>query len=333
MFDGALTVHLIQMLFGNLLMFVVMTFIVELCLKVFKICNPRLRVYCRCLPILKLPLGIFLYGIIDVNFFSCHSLLKPMFCNLFFTEMSFLDYTESKLSLPQYFASQAPQGILMGVFITFLVVSLGLILRSAYQNFFLLRHLKIACREAQKLTRSITNPALKNILEAYNVQLLTTDAFSVPVAAAGKNIILIPRKLVNVLSQAEFEAVIAHEWEHLRWKDPFVKFLCSSICQMFWWIPTKRWLDRIEDEQEHACDRDIHHFGYEGTLLASALVKVLRQGKKEKFVLCQFTSRKDHVLMRVQRMVQTKSFNFSKWSYIGLGIVCLACVLIGYRIC
>lgn len=333
MFDGALTVQLAQGLLGNLLVFFAMAFIVEFCLFGFKVQNPRLRVFCRCLPIVKLPLGVVLYGIIDVNLFSCQSLLKPMFCGLFFSKETFLEYSESGLSLPSYFASQVPQKVLFGFLAAFLLISVCLALKRAYQCLYLIHYLRRACRRAKKVSRHIVNVELKNALEERNIQLLISDAFAVPVAAGSKSILL-PKQLMNELSQREFEAVVAHELEHLRWNDPLVKFLCTSICLLFWWIPTGWWLKRLEEEQEHASDRGIHRFGYEGSALASALVKVLKHGNhKEASLLCQFTAQKHVAFRRIKNMLVARVPPFSKWSYVGIAMAFIAFILLGYTIC
>jgi Zn-dependent protease with chaperone function len=333
MFNGALTVQLAQGLLGNLLVFFAMAFTVELSLVGFKVQNPRIRAFFRCLPIVKLPLGLVLYGIIDVNLFSCQSLLKPVFCELFFTKETFLEYSQSGLSLPSYFAAQVPQKVLFGFFAAFLAISVSIALKRAYQCLYLIHYLRKVCRKAKKVSRPILNLKLKNALKERNIQLLMSDAFSVPVAA-GKRFILIPKGLLNELSQSEFEAVVAHELEHLRWNDPLVKFLCTSICLLFWWIPTGWWLKRLEEEQEHASDRGIYRFGYEGSALASALVKVLKQGSNhDSSLLCRFTAQKHLVLQRVEKMLAAGAPPLSGWGYGGIAVALIAFILIGYTIC
>lgn len=333
MFDGAYTVQLVQGLLGNTLVFFVMAFTVEICLYGFKVQNSRIRAFCRCLPIVKLPLGVVLYGIIDVNLFSCHSMLKPIFCGLFFTKETFSEYTQSGLSLPNYFATQIPQKVLLSFFAAFLVISASIALKRAYECIYLILYIKKACKSAKRVSREIINLELKNALVERKVQLLMSDAFSVPVAVGNKSI-LIPNQLMNELSQGEFEAVIAHELEHLRWNDPLVKFLCTSICFLFWWIPTGWWLKRLEEEQEYASDSGIDRFGYEGTTLASALTKVLKRGKNEKApLLCSFTAKKQRVYLRVERMLAAETLDFSNRTYVGLAALALAFILVGYRIC
>ncbi|MBA3816023.1 MAG: M48 family metalloprotease [Parachlamydiaceae bacterium] len=56
------------------------------------------------------------------------------------------------------------------------------------------------------------------------------------------NRIVFPEALVNALSQQEFEAIITHEWQHLRWKDPHTKIIGSLIAHFFWWLPTLWWM-------------------------------------------------------------------------------------------
>lgn len=286
---------------GNFLVFFAMASAVELCLFGFKIQNPRTRVFCRCLPILKLPLGLVLYSVIDLNFFSCQSIFSP-----------------------KYLVDHAPQGVFL---VSFLALTAVFVLRRMYQYFMLISYLRKACRGAKLATRPIFNHKLRNSLKEKEIQLLMTNAFSVPVAV-GNNTILIPQTLINTFSQEEFEAVVAHELDHLHWKDPYVKFFCLAICEIFWWIPTKWWLNRLEEDQEYACDRGIDRFGLEGTALASALMKVLKQ---EKWIYCAFTAQKHQALLRVEKMLDPREG--SGPVFLGLTILATLFVLIGYNLC
>lgn len=280
-----------NILFSPFILFFLMAFIVELSLYVFRVQHPRIRSFCRCLPILKLPLGII--GLVNVNFFGC----------------------QSKSWIPQE------------AFLFFLPISLALILKSLL----LIYHLIKTCNQAKKCFREVESPELKKALEEGNIRLLMTEGFSVPVAA-GRKTILIPKKLINELSQREFDSVVAHELEHLRWHDPIVKFLCSSICSLFWWIPTRFWLKRLAEEQEFASDRGIDRFGIEGTALASALVKVVKRGKHEP-LLCQFNSQKHLIFRRVEKMVAAPKILQDEWTYLGVGVAMAAFILVGYHIC
>ena len=115
---------------------------------------------------------------------------------------------------------------------------------------------------------------LQKRLDQSRIAILISGEIAIPVAA-NRRTILLPENLMNELSQEEYEAVIAHEAEHLKWKDPIVKMIFLSICSIFWWMPTTRWMKKIEDDQEEACDMGLHAYGLDTYPLATALLKAV----------------------------------------------------------
>ena len=109
-------------------------------------------------------------------------------------------------------------------------------------------------------TKSIINKRLQQDLTLSKTVILTSTELEIPMAAY-RHYILVPKNLAEDLSQDEFEAVIAHEFEHLRWRDPLLKIFCSSICTLCWWIPTIWWLKKLEVDQEEASDSGLCKYG------------------------------------------------------------------------
>lgn len=66
--------------------------------------------------------------------------------------------------------------------------------------------------------------------------------------------------------QVCFEAVVAHELERIRWKDPYIKICSALFASLLWWIPLKGWLNKIEMDQEEASDRGCLLMGYPPSL-------------------------------------------------------------------
>ncbi|HUU44970.1 MAG TPA: M56 family metallopeptidase [Acidobacteriota bacterium] len=101
---------------------------------------------------------------------------------------------------------------------------------------------------------------LDNVLDRVNarrtVDIRTSSAVTCPVAAGlGRPIILIPRHLVDQLSDAELDAVVRHELAHLvRWDD-WTKLGQRMIEALFFFNPAVHWIGRRLDlERELACD-------------------------------------------------------------------------------
>jgi beta-lactamase regulating signal transducer with metallopeptidase domain len=133
------------------------------------------------------------------------------------------------------------------------------------------------------------------------------------------------------LSQDEFEAVVAHEFEHLRWKDPLLKIFCSSISTLCWWIPTIWWLKKLEIDQEEASDSGLGKYGIDSVFLASAIIKVLEKAKSLKMTYdlaptCSLHSSKSNIkrfeaLLNSDHKAQSPFFRWAE------AIGCLLCSL------
>lgn len=68
-------------------------------------------------------------------------------------------------------------------------------------------------------------------------------------------LLLLPRGVGARLSEAQLEAVLAHELAHVRRHDAFVNFVQCLVDVVFFFHPAARWLsDRVRMEREFCCD-------------------------------------------------------------------------------
>ena len=67
--------------------------------------------------------------------------------------------------------------------------------------------------------------------------------------------ILIPEGMETALTGAEYEAVLAHEWSHVRRRDNMVAAVQMLTEAIFWFYPVI-WLvgRKLNEERELACD-------------------------------------------------------------------------------
>ena len=86
--------------------------------------------------------------------------------------------------------------------------------------------------------------------------------------------ILVSTALADALTQAEVAAVLAHEREHLRRRDPLRLLATRLLCAWCWYLPAARWLGRrIMLRRELAADRAAAGLAGPG-MLAGALLKL-----------------------------------------------------------
>ncbi len=144
--------------------------------------------------------------------------------------------------------------------------------------------------------------------------------------------ILFPASLTTTLSSEETEAVIAHELGHCHWKDCGLRLVCSFIASLFWWIPSRWWLKRIEEKQEQASDEMIYRFGISSLALAEAVLKTAQKAKEMPSTLAiPFVGRRLWLKRRMQRILSERAKPNAKWRALqfGLLICSLLSVLFG----
>lgn len=320
-----MTFHLIL---NSLLVFIILSFLIVFFLWVLRVKNPRIRHLCLTLPIIKLPFDFLVFTsfgdhlFINFNPFSCEmytqELIKSILPTHFMTEIDGIE----RLIVPRYLATLIPP-ILIHIFI----VGIGII-TVAVTAFKIIQFLKCVAffkkilRSASPCKRIIINEKLKTQTNKLKIRILTSNKVQSPFAANLKYI-LFPEYLMNELSQDEFEAVLAHEIEHLRWKDPLVKLFCVSICSFFWWIPTHRWLKRLQTNQELACDSVLHKYGIDNYHLATALMKVIKCPKSELKAICYLDTGKNMILNRMENLLQTPKEQKDRINAIIAMILCL----------
>lgn len=324
-----------QIVFSTLIMFFFMVLITEIVLSIFKIKNARVRAVLRAIPILKLPLEVlFIRGdlLIDLNVFSCTSILKQWIVPLFITENQLL-----KLTLCQYIALQIPP-VLTFFCAGLLILFLGIAIYKAGQLLYAFYELKKICDMAEVYEREITNIRLRQKIKAKKVQILISSAVVVP-CAIHSNSIVFPKSMIQELSQEEFETVLAHELEHICWYDPLIKFVSILISKIFFWIPTSFWLKNLEHEQEHASDLSIQRYGLSEISLATAILKMmktLQKSQKDKMFslpVCGFMRRHCSSFNRFQVILKRENNEISIFQYWGVGIIAMTALLIGFKMC
>lgn len=279
---------------NSFLTFITVAFLIESLIFLFRIHQGRLAALLRMLPILKLPLDIFLYDfskwayIQGVNPLNCEEgtrTLSIMYGGInqvsdwFFlpiaSSIHFRVLDTHTFTLADLIGYTIDPYILK--FLTFLFFSLTLIfvIRKIifYHHSFLTLHL--LAQNSRPLNKKIRNTSLSSFIYQSNIQILTSPSLigSPFVTGLFSSIIYIPKHLSKCLTRKEFEAVLAHEIEHIRYKDNITRLILDFIESMFWWVPI-RWLrQRIEESQEIGCDCRCEAYGINSLNLATAVYK------------------------------------------------------------
>lgn len=320
-----------HLLLNSFIVFIILTLLIELFLSVFKISNARLRYLLRLVPILKFPFDLLVFAFFDdnlfVNFnpFSCQVYMQDLMTNIAPLHIQNELAPAEHFIIPQYVASYIPPNLLNITITSMLLISLAIITRKMYLFFHARSYLKKIFASSSSCERPIYNTNLLEQIKQGNVIIRTSDAIQIPFAA-NLHYIFMPQTLVTELSQEEFESVIVHELEHLRWKDPILKMACDLLCALFWWLPSAWWLKRLELEQEDACDAEVYKYGIDVSALASAMIKVIKNVKYPSYrfaAIASFDSPKNSHVRRIENILNIKNKRDYCWRYIFAVGACL----------
>jgi beta-lactamase regulating signal transducer with metallopeptidase domain/Tfp pilus assembly protein PilF len=90
-------------------------------------------------------------------------------------------------------------------------------------------------------------------------------------------VVLVPDGLAASLSEAELEAVLAHEIAHVRRHDNLLAAVAHAIVAVFWFHPLVWWMERrMLGERETACDEMVLGQGAGARDYAAGILKVCR---------------------------------------------------------
>lgn len=320
----ALFAPLFHFLFNTFVVFFFLAFAVEMIFFIFKIKNARLRSFCRLLPLLKLPLDACLYFCFDdyvlFNF-------NPFSCQYQVTH--FLAPHQDHCSIPNFLTMHFSTSAMLALLTLFFSATVIIFGAKVYQIIKSCLHLRTVLADAKIMSRKIENKKLGMTLQS--VTLLTSQKSTVPFATFGNRIVF-PEALVDTLSQQEFEAIIAHERQHLFWKDPHTKVIGGLIAHFFWWLPTRWWMKRCEWEQECASDSEAALFKVQGCDLAGGILQTMRSKQNEKILLtpiCHIVNGLS-VEKRLHRLLNStileEGHRFKKYFWIG-AFLCMGIAL------
>ena len=125
------------------------------------------------------------------------------------------------------------------------------------------------------LRRSVPYAAdLPHVAGRFEVR--TTPALVEP-ALVGivRPVLLLPRGIVEHLSPAQLDAVLAHELSHWRRRDNLTAAVHMLVEAVFWFHPFVWWVGaRLVEERERACDEAVLRDGHDGRTYAEGILNV-----------------------------------------------------------
>lgn len=323
---------ILNIFLNSFLAFLTVAFLIEGVIFLFRIRQGRVAATFRMIPIIKLPLDLFLYDFSrwsytqGVNPWDCEEgtrmlsvmfggmnsitdwLVLPIASGIQFTVPGNMTFTIADL------IGYAINPVVLKVFVLLLMsITVGFVIRKLFLYYRSLTALESLAKNSQPLCKKMRNSVLYSCIRKYGVKILTSPTLSGSPFVAGliSSVIYIPDQLSRNLSRKEYEAVLAHEIEHVRYKDSLVRLTLDFIRTLFWWIPTKWLCDRIEEGQEVGCDLKCKKYGIDSTNLAAAVCKSAKYSINTNHIFAHHLT-KHTILKRVNILLQPPSIRFKK---------------------
>lgn len=324
--------YLVSILVSSLIAFATVVVIVEASLALFRVERGRIRSLLRTLPFFSLLTDLrgdtFSIGY-WFNPLSCSSCVQKVLLHFFFPELKEYLYT-NEISLLRYLGSDYSHTIFFLIFVLCISTSVFFSLRKLFEGFLLSLTLRSMTKYGTVCKRPIVNVLLANKVLDSQVKIYVSAGVKIPMATYSKAIFL-PQEFVDMFSQEEFEAVVAHELDHIHWRDPLVRFCIQQLSAICWWVPTRAWMKRMELDQEIACDQSVMSYGFEDNFLASALVKVASMSKGRTYEeLCYLSNDKSPSLKRLQIILGLGKYEskHSPWESFAVIVLCFLVISI-----
>lgn len=323
---------ILNIFLNSFLAFLTVAFLIEGVIFLFRIRQGRVTATLRMIPIIKLPLDLFLYDFSrwsytqGINPSTCeegtrtlsvifggmnsmtNGLILPVASGIQFTVPGNMTFTIADL------IGYTSNPIFLNIFaFLFIIVTITFVFNKIFFYYRSLITLNSLTLDARPLYRKMRNSALSSRIRKYKVRILTSPFIKGSPFVAGliSSIIYIPSHLLNSLSRKEYEAVLAHEIEHVKYKDSLVRVILDLIGSVFWWIPTKWLRHRIEEGQEIECDLKCKFYGIELTNLASAICKSAKYSINTHHIFAHHLT-KYTILKRVNILLHPPSIRFKK---------------------
>src|SRR5437016_6251966 len=88
-------------------------------------------------------------------------------------------------------------------------------------------------------------------------------------------VLLLPKGISDRLTDAQLDAILAHELCHVRRRDNLAATVHMLVEALFWFHPLAWWIGaRLVDERERACDEEVQRMGNDPHVYAEGILKV-----------------------------------------------------------
>lgn len=335
--------HLLQYALNGLIAFLLFSFMTEGVIRLFKIRSGRLCALFRLIPPARLviePLLLLVPSVpllLNASLFSCSHPLQYYLYGLLSAEtISGMNPYDLK-TVSGSLLLKVPQYLLLAMVVIIAAKSLFQVVSALVHYIATIKRIRKMQKGGTAFDGSIGNAKLRERLIKNRTKIMFSDEVTIPFAGWG-NVIIMPESMAKVMTQEEFETVIAHELEHLCWHDNLVRLVYHLIAAIHWWVPMSNWYGRVEHDQEIACDSSIFRYEFNEISLATALQKSLEQQHRCELRCAAFAvsnQSKKGILERIHSVLNSSASSKQNRACAFAGCLALLALILtlGFTIC
>jgi bla regulator protein BlaR1 len=138
-------------------------------------------------------------------------------------------------------------------------------------------HLEAALKTARPLIGGLEREALQRVTTSPVRLVSSRSTFEPGVFGILRPVIMLPDGIAERLTDAQLEAILAHEVCHIRRRDNLAAAFHMLVEALFWFHPLVWWVgSRLVKEREQVCDEEVLRLGSEPQVYAEGILRVCR---------------------------------------------------------
>jgi bla regulator protein BlaR1 len=141
-------------------------------------------------------------------------------------------------------------------------------------------------------------------------------------------VLLLPEGIVEHLNRAQLDAILTHEFCHIRRNDNLTATIHMAVQAIFWFHPLTWWIgSRLVDERERACDEEVLGLGFKPQTYAESILLICRLYLSSPLV-CVSGVTGSNLKRRIESIMRNRrAARLNVWNKLVLGLAGVAVVM------
>ncbi len=161
------------------------------------------------------------------------------------------------------------------------------------------------------------------------IQVYASEYVQVPVVLGViKPVILLPLALFTALSPEQIEAILLHEYRHIRNKDHYINILQHFIEILFFFHPATWWIGKqLREEREKQVDEWVVDHTNAPLIYAQALFSLEKNRSGVLQPVLAATQSKKHLLVRIKNIMTMKTRKWNTGRNLAALMIIMSCAI------